>query len=62
MFTLTIKTDNAAFSDEEGGPGYEIARLLRKAADQVEQGETGRPIFDINGNRVGEFALNTDGR
>jgi hypothetical protein len=53
-FTLNIKTDNAAFEDQ---PAIEIARILREAADRVEQS----PILvmgilrDINGNEVGKW-------
>jgi len=51
MYTLSIKTDNAAFEDD---PGYEIARILRQVADRVECGEEGDIILrDVNGNRVG---------
>lgn len=58
MFTLTIQTANAAFSDDDGGPEYEIARLLRAAADDVIEGaRTSSPIFDVNGNTVGEWRL-----
>lgn len=50
--SITLTTENAAFSDE---PATEIARILRKQADLIESGmatdET--PLRDINGNRVG---------
>lgn len=50
--TITLTTENDAFSDE---PATEIARILRKLADVIESGlatdET--PLRDINGNRVG---------
>jgi hypothetical protein len=51
-FKLYIDTDNAAF---ESGPD-ELARLLRKVADEVEapHGHT-RSILDVNGNRVGSW-------
>ncbi len=53
MFTLKIRTDNAAFSD--GNREAEIARILRHAADLVEQGVNHRRLLDLNGNIVGEF-------
>ena len=61
-FVLTIKTDGAAFtretSDEDNGtpePAPEVARLLRLAAEGVEDGEQVSRLFDINGNNVGSF-------
>jgi len=53
---LEIKMDNAAF-DEEGGDGwhYEAARILRDAADKIENGESEGNLRDFNGNLVGSF-------
>ena len=56
-FKLTIKTDNAAFSEDEGGPNLEVARLLREAADKIENGGDGGVLMDVNGNRVGSYSL-----
>lgn len=56
MFTLTIRTENAAFDDGEGGR-QEIARLLRLAADALERGTWGAPLRDYNGNQCGRFDL-----
>ena len=50
-FSLTIETDNAAFEDREA----ELTRILRKAADLVEAGETESRLYDMNGNRVGSM-------
>lgn len=54
--------DNAAFEGQNCGP--EIARLLRKLADQAEglQYDSDElywqlPLFDINGNKVGTFQV-----
>lgn len=58
MFTLTIKTDNAAFSEDDGGPETEIARILRNVADELEAGvTTNKSLRDYNGNTVGEWRL-----
>ena len=59
MFTLTIKTDNAAFADD---PRPEVARILRKLADRVddETGDTSWSVRDINGNTVGHWTLTTE--
>lgn len=61
MFTLKIKTDNAAFSD--GARGAEIARILRDIARQVEDMCEGArcSIQDGNGNTVGEWRLTDRG-
>jgi hypothetical protein len=57
MFTLSIRTDNAAFEPERGS---EVARILRHLADRLEgcghYPNTGR-VKDGNGNTVGEFTL-----
>ena len=55
QITITIETGNAAF--EEAGTGQEVARILRKLADQIEEWP-GASAFkvglrDVNGNRVG---------
>jgi len=42
----------SAFNENEEDYGYEVARILRKLADQFEQGETPILAMDINGNRV----------
>ena len=50
---------NAAFlgGDFYGPKEAEIARILRKVADQVESGATYGVMNDINGNRCGEWEL-----
>jgi hypothetical protein len=55
MFTLKLKTTNAAFSDGNGRE--EVARILCRVADRVVRGEEYGSIQDINGNTVGEFDL-----
>ena len=54
MFKVTIDTGNDAFMD--GNREAEIARILRKLADVIEEfgTSTGR-VYDINGNTVGTF-------
>ena len=55
MFTLKIKTDNAAFEESP-----ELSRLLRELAERFEQrggpnkGDRGL-ILDVTGNLVGNW-------
>jgi hypothetical protein len=55
-FTLTIATDNDAFTPE---PNSEIARILRRAAYRIENGwldDQPFALLDANGSSVGSFA------
>ena len=60
MFKIEFATDNAAFDDH---PQYEVARILRMAADRVADGNTSGQVRDGNGNTVGtwEFTANERG-
>lgn len=53
--SLTMSLDNAAF--EGGQRRHECARLLRAVADCVERGDADGPIFDLNGNRTGDWEI-----
>lgn len=66
MFTVKINTRGAAFTvesnDETNGapqPGPELARLLRRLADELEDRTTaGRgALIDANGNDAGTWTL-----
>ena len=56
-FKLNMSCGNAAFDDQNA----EIARILRKIADDLEADSSGRLceqyFRDSNGNRVGSFKL-----
>jgi hypothetical protein len=54
MFTLSIRTNNAAFGDQ---PEYELARILAELATRVGEGATEGTIRDESGNTVGAFRL-----
>lgn len=60
MFTLEITTGSNPFHDGESEhAGPEIARILRKLAERVEDGiPTGdhASLLDDEGNTVGEWA------
>lgn len=57
-FIVAFNTNNDAFDAEDGD--REIARILRKIADDLEAGQATydvpQRIRDINGNRVGYWA------
>jgi hypothetical protein len=54
MFSLTMQTDNDAFSEHEPD---EVARILKEIAYKLEGGETNGDCRDINGNAVGAWVL-----
>ena len=51
MLTIEIETGNEAFAD--GNEAAELARILRAAAWNIENGYTEFKLHDYNGNRVG---------
>lgn len=57
-FRLNVRTDNDAFSNDDGA---ELARILRAVADKIESDPHAcgwfQTVRDINGNDVGRFAL-----
>lgn len=58
MFAVTLKTSSEAFDEQEGNPGKEIARILRKIADRVEDGVAENDYasaLDLSGNTVGSW-------
>jgi len=60
---LEIVADNATFDE---APGFELGRILREAADKVEEWRDGvEPVGfalrDVNGNTVGQLTV-TKGR
>lgn len=69
MFKMTIDTGNVAFRnegeiDEEmeqlDPSSWELRRILKEVEDSLEKGSTHEEIFDVNGNRVGEWSLTND--
>lgn len=58
-FHLEMDCDNAAFRDDDGGhdgaTGAETARLLKEAAQQVDDGYLAGSLVDYNGNKVGDW-------
>lgn len=60
MFKMEMKTGGAAFwcDDEQTEfDAHEVARILRKIAEQVESGYDENSIHDLCGNNVGKWEL-----
>lgn len=51
---INIDCSNDAFEEDLE---YEVARILRNAADKLRSGETEGTLRDINGNTVGSYKL-----
>lgn len=70
MFKMTIDTENDAFRNEYGKSdekmeqldpsSFELRRILKEVEDSMGKGSTHEKIFDVNGNRVGEWSLTDD--
>lgn len=63
MFTLTIQTDNAAFHDDHGddlATRQEVARILTKIANRLEEGDCWGSCRDYNGQQVGHWRLDNE--
>ena len=54
MVKIMFKTDNAAF---ESAPEYEISKILREIAGNVEGGAGNMVIYDANGNKIGSATI-----
>lgn len=50
---LHITVGNAAFAD--GDRAQELSRIIRAAADKLENDGPGFPVYDVNGNQVGRL-------
>ncbi len=53
-FRMNVRMANAAFEDDCKG---EMVRILMKVTEEVARGRQEGPIFDVNGNRVGEWEI-----
>jgi hypothetical protein len=51
--TIQFKTDSAAF--EDNGLSWEIGRVLEKVLQRVEAGHHTSPLYDTNGNHIGNY-------
>jgi hypothetical protein len=55
-FEMHVKLDNAAFEDDPG----ELARIVADTAEALRYDRTEGYLRDVNGNRVGHFAITED--
>jgi hypothetical protein len=62
--TIRVEMDNAAFFDDDSdgqqndeAARRELARILRDLSDHIEAGSDGKTLFDLNGNKVGDFSI-----
>jgi len=54
VFNLQFETSNDVFVQNWNS---EAARILRKAADEIDVGCVSNTIRDINGNSIGQFSI-----
>jgi len=57
-FTVKVNLDNDAF--QEGNLCHQLSAILSKVSYQVKQGIMKYNIQDVNGNRVGEYFIDSD--
>lgn len=58
--SVVINTDGAAFDDPDGGDGpnrAEVARVLRRMAQEIVDGKSSGVLADTNGNVCARFRL-----
>ena len=66
MFTLTIKTDNAAFFDDWNhgrtpkNSNYEVRRILENTIIRLSNGGRCGTLHDANGNTVGKWGFDDE--
>jgi hypothetical protein len=54
MISIEIENSGSAFDDS---PESELARILRKLADQIENGTAPEVLHDLNGNKCGNVSM-----
>lgn len=62
-FHMIMAVNSAAFGETDTDRDMEVARILRRIADKLENGdsciESYQTVFDANGNDVGRYAIKT---
>ena len=51
---INFKTDNDAFMQDKA---QEISRILEEINTKIKHGYESGNVYDINGNRVGEWSI-----
>ena len=54
MISIEIENSGSAFDDS---PDSELGRILRKLADQIENGTAPEVLHDLNGNKCGTVSM-----
>jgi hypothetical protein len=54
-FSISVNMDNAAFEDEQ-----ELVTILKGVIKDYQNGNTGKQLFDSNGNKVGQWVIDGD--
>lgn len=57
MFSLTFRLENDSFQPTPQDQRNQIAQILSKVRDQVQNQITDAPIRDENGNTIGRFTI-----
>lgn len=57
ILRLTIETGNAAFGETAEDRGAEVGRIVDRAAERAEAGQTDGACVDYNGNTVGSWRV-----
>lgn len=60
MFECTFSTENDAFRGDPIYKAQEIQRILGNISRLIEDGITSGSCIDINGNKVGSWAIKED--
>lgn len=56
-YTVTITSGNAAFGSDDRAELFEVAAILRRLANQLDNDDVTDVLLDSNGNTVGRFVI-----
>ena len=62
VLTVEVQLDNAAFDGSLADCAGEVTRILERMAAKLADGADGGALLDVNGNTVGRWALEPNGR
>jgi hypothetical protein len=55
--TITINTENSAFTEEDFYMNAEVSRILHDLADKIENDHYPSKLRDLNGNTCGKVEI-----